>query len=196
MFEPDALDRMMEAVGGWPEVTQESGHTRTTYPCGYHILEDAAGRREYFFKGLRHWVGGPAVTNPDGSEEWWFEGKLHRVGGPAVRCRWLTFFELHPVEPGSTPLWVYEWYEHGRRHRLDGPAYISPTEDRWYRQGSLHRLDGPAVVCKVTGKKEWFVGDLRHRADGPAVERPTKRTEYWWRGRRLAKRDWKRLVAS
>lgn len=39
---------------------------------------------EYWSRGMRHRVGGPAVVLPDGREEYWFEGKRHREGGPAI----------------------------------------------------------------------------------------------------------------
>lgn len=31
-----------------------------------------------------HRIGGPALTNPNGTQEWWLRGDLHRLDGPAI----------------------------------------------------------------------------------------------------------------
>ena len=122
------------------------------------------GAQEYYKKGRRHRLGGPAKIFSSGTEEWYTDGLRHRLNGPAVK-----------YANGDE-----EWWENGSRHRLDGPAliYIGLVQ-HWYKNGELHRLDGPATVFVATGGEEWYTDGLCHRLNGPAIIKANGDVEFW-----------------
>lgn len=46
-------------------------------------LVDSCGRQLWYWHGLRHRIGGPAVIEAN-VEEWWVHGRQHRTDGPAI----------------------------------------------------------------------------------------------------------------
>jgi len=83
------------------------------------------GRIEYYFRGVLHRIGGPAIITKEGEEVWYKNGKLHREDGPAVI-----------YEPPSG-VRFQEWRIDGKLHREDGPAIIkSNGYKKWYLYGN------------------------------------------------------------
>jgi len=130
-------------------------------------VEYVNGAQEYYKKGIRHRLNGPAKIFSSGTEEWWENGLRHRLNGPAI------------IQKSDGVVDVEEWWENGLRHRLNGPAAIyTGLCQHWYKNGLRHRLDGPATVFD-TGGEEWFENDLCHRLDGPAITKSNGEVEYW-----------------
>ena len=126
-------------------------------------IEYVNGTKEYYKKGRRHRLNGPAKIFSSGTEEWYTNGLRHCLNCPAVK-----------YANGDE-----EWWEYGLRHRLDGPAviYIGLVQ-HWYKNGGLHRLDGPATVFE-TGGEEWYKNGLCHRLKGPAIIKANGDVEFW-----------------
>ena len=51
---------------------------------GYSVYEYVTGHKEWFFKGERHRLDGPAIEYPSGVKKWFKNGLRHREDGPAV----------------------------------------------------------------------------------------------------------------
>lgn len=109
---------------------------------------------EWYFKGERHRINGPAVEMFGYIQKWYQKGKLHRDNDPAL---------VNTLENGSL-----EWYQNGLLHRDNGPAIQRKEKQEWYQKGLLHRVDGPAIEW-TGGQKEWYQHGKRHRLDGPAI---------------------------
>ena len=80
----------------------------------------------------RHREDGPAIIGEDGTEAWWFHGLLHRIGGPAITAgqyqAWWEYgvclkilFENGRVYEGTVELPV--------RYAGSDPAAIEATSD-------------------------------------------------------------------
>jgi hypothetical protein len=52
-------------------------------PEGPAVIGFAGRHKEYWIKGLRHRIDGPAIEYLDGDYEYWEEGRLHNLQGPA-----------------------------------------------------------------------------------------------------------------
>lgn len=50
----------------------------------YEVRANDDGSEYWYPDGLKHRVGGPAITYPDGRECWYHNGKCHREDGPAI----------------------------------------------------------------------------------------------------------------
>lgn len=139
-----------------------------------HSNGDLVAEREiWFLHGIRHRVGGPAMTIYGGSygvkEVRFYENnQLHREYGPALITH-------NDDDTGE------DWYYiHGKLHREDGPAYTfisstgTPAEEQWFYHNKLHRADGPAWIFytleeKLLRSEKWYNNNNLHREDGPAV---------------------------
>lgn len=83
-----------------------------------HVRSD--GTREWWAKGKRHRLDGPAVEHSNGSREWFVRGIRHRLDGPAIA-----------YADGTGAWWVND-----QRHRLDGPAIeYSDGAREWFVEG-------------------------------------------------------------
>ena len=129
--------------------------------------------------GGLHRVGGPARILPDGEEEWWFRGAKHRLDGPAViwaegaRKEWWRDNKLHREDgPAVEEDGFEEWHWHGSLHRNGGPAIIARGGKEWWVHGQRHREDGPAMDHEDGHKQYWLLGQ-------PATEEETR--EIVWR---------------
>lgn len=108
----------------------------------YGPTKDANGKKEWWVRGQRHRVDGPAVENADGEKQWWVRGQLHRDDGPAIEYA------------NSNK----EWWVRGQRHRVDGPAveYANGHKEWWVngkrqndpelRREGLDRLVSEAIT--------------------------------------------------
>ena len=52
-------------------------------PEGPAVIGFAGRHKEYWFKGLRHRIEGPAIEYLDGDYEYWEKGRRHNSQGPA-----------------------------------------------------------------------------------------------------------------
>ena len=52
-------------------------------PDGPAVIGFAGRHKEYWFKGLRHRIGRPAIEYLDGDYEYWQKGQRHNLQGPA-----------------------------------------------------------------------------------------------------------------
>lgn len=50
----------------------------------YHVEVYPTGSERWYLDGLKHRIGGPAITYSDGSKVWCQYDKTHRVDGPAI----------------------------------------------------------------------------------------------------------------
>ena len=53
-------------------------------PDGPAVIGFAGRHKEYWFKGLRHRIDGPAIEYASGDKYWYINGELHREDGPAI----------------------------------------------------------------------------------------------------------------
>jgi hypothetical protein len=87
---------------------------------GCHTKQD--GTKEWWYKGIKHRLDGPAVIFYTGTTVWWYEGKKHRLEGPCI-----TYYNGNNI-----------WYKNDVRHRDDGPAVENSNgTKRWYLDGEL-----------------------------------------------------------
>ena len=144
----------------------------------YDKQSGAVVGREYYERGRRHRLTGPAVIRDDwlSRTEYWVNGIQHRERGPAVR-----------EKVKDTGFVLEECYMiNGRNVRADGPSLIIGdinsqviTDESWqHPEFGYHRLDGPAQIHRdaETGHivhEVWMQNNVVHRAveDGPAVIR-------------------------
>lgn len=95
---------------------------------------------------ILHNPSGPAVESTDSSrQEWWFKGNRHRLDGPALVYQATT--TALAKKHGSYPVYA-AWFMHGVLHNDDGPAIVDYRTGRvcYYEEGLKHRDDGPAVI--------------------------------------------------
>ena len=52
-------------------------------PDGPAVIGFAGRHKEYWFKGLRHRIDGPAIKYLDADYEYWQKGQRHNLQGPA-----------------------------------------------------------------------------------------------------------------
>ena len=52
-------------------------------PDGPAVVAFEGRQNEYWFKGLRHRIGRPAIEYLDGDYEYWENGQRHNLQGPA-----------------------------------------------------------------------------------------------------------------
>lgn len=147
--------------------------------------------------GIFHREDGPALIAPDGTERWYTNGLRHRVGGPAIttlvpngyRYQWFENDIPHRTDGPAdiSPTDIY-YYNMGKLHRTDGPAYVEVGRaERWFLHGELHRIGAPAIVY-ADGQQEWCAHGVPHRTDGPAFV-SGKRVQYFLFGRKSSKRE-------
>lgn len=123
-------------------------------------------REEWYWNGIRHRVGGPAVKDPSqGVEMWYQNGEHHRSDGPATILE-----SVSPDGTGSRSR-TLTWYYLGLRHNAYGPADICTEDGRIYREqyyiaGQRHRIDGPAYVEYDHNGNEseirWYIRDQEY----------------------------------
>ena len=83
------------------------------------------------------------------------------------------------------------------RHPSGGYDQVMTFADgsvSYLRGGALHCEDGPAHV-EPSGAETWLQNDREHRDSGPAVIFSNGAREYWLRGRRVQKSEWRKLRA-
>ena len=149
-------------------------------------------------------TAGPAAigydTSADAAMSWdyWWRGKRHRLDGPAATCHFGALADLHIVEE-------YYVHGKEHRDPAEGPAYIKrfPSETfarevRYYANGQLHREHGPATIFRnekgLITLQEYYLRDMLHREpdEGPALLARDKATgeltrcEYHLHGARAA----------
>ena len=95
-------------------------------------------RRDNIF----HREDGPAIKALNGDEEWYYEGVRHRDGGPAVKDRWGEYwFSNGLVHRDGAPAVIrksrdIEYWNYGQLHREDGPAIVrADGAKEWYLFG-------------------------------------------------------------
>ena len=77
---------------------------------------DEYDTKEWWLKGKRHRVDGPAIEHTNGAKAWWLNGKRHRVDGPAI--------ERH----NGTKEWWLNGYHHEFDDWLKANSLISEEE--------------------------------------------------------------------
>jgi len=77
-------------------------------------------KTEWYFEGLLHREGGPAIEFVSGSKHWYKNGELHREGGAAIEY----------------PNGDKYWYKNGKLHREGGPAIEFVSIKHWYLEGN------------------------------------------------------------
>lgn len=79
----------------------------------------SADAEEWWYKGFRHRVIGPAIQYKNGDREWFVDGKRHRVKGPAI------------IKDGQL-----EWWQNNMRYRENGPHVITEDGDLYWYNGT------------------------------------------------------------
>lgn len=138
---------------------------------------DKDGVIKYKVISKLHREDGPAIIYPNGSEEWYFNGIHHRIGGPAItsqdRVIWMQNGYRHREDGPAIEYndGSYEYFVRDKCHRLDGPAvYTKGTElFTHYVSGKVHRIEGPAIYNEDLSQQHWIVRGKYHRENGPAV---------------------------
>lgn len=75
----------------------------------------------------------------------------------------------------------------------DESICIAFNKDKyWYRAGKLHRVNGPAMETPTY--MVWTYDGKFHREDGPAIEHTDGVREWWYKGQRLTKAEWKKKI--
>jgi hypothetical protein len=145
----NSLKDLPKTDGTW-ELRSTNGFKRYVSCVGSHCHNSfgpaiiTLGSIQYFYKGKRHRLDGPATITDRGRQEWWINGERHREDGPA----WIDND-------------IVIWFKHDKQHRDDGPA-VEDSEGRkeWWNNDCLHRLDGPAVITNLL-QEQYYFRDIR-----------------------------------
>jgi len=102
-----------------------------------NLVIDEDGNKEWYVKGERHRLDGPACEWANGDKDWYVNGERHRLDGPA-----------REYADGAK-----YWYVNGLLHRLDGPAVEWGTDTKeWYANGK--KFSGPLELLEHGAKLE------------------------------------------
>ena len=78
--------------------------------------------KEWWYRGIRHRIVGPAIEYTNGDREWFVDGKRHRLSGPAV------------IKNNRK-----EWWQNNIKTRKDGPHVITADGMLLWFRGTQYR---------------------------------------------------------
>jgi len=129
--------------------------------------------------------------------------------GIAVDPTGLSFYKngLRHRESGPASILVNGdsfWYLNNALHREDGPAEIKKSlrYTCWYHNGVVHRESGPALIfyndwsLRDPFQEEYFLDGVRHRESGPAVISKHQKSQYFYKGTKLSKKKYRKLIKN
>jgi hypothetical protein len=118
----DNIKKVIEDDGGIRYYLGDLHHN----PEGPAVIGFAGRHKEYWFKGLRHRIEGPAIEYLDGDYEYWEEGRLHNLQGPAKCIDGVVEYWIDGLQYLSEDEYIMKLFEMGY---VNGKKFTSGRKD-------------------------------------------------------------------